>query len=179
MVAFIESAGRKVTTAMKLTRTEAEDFIYRESYLLDNQAYTEWLKLFTEDGIYWLPMYDEVNPKLNTSILYDDSRLREMRVHQLVNKPHYAQIPPSRTVHLVSNVAVTPTTRSDESVVRCAVMVAELRAGDHRQLGLGNQRIFAGHCEYHLRDCGDLRIALKKVTLIQRDVPIENLSFLL
>lgn len=164
---------------MSLSRSDAEDFLYEEARLLDSRAYEEWLKLFTEDGIYWLPMYDDVDPTLESSLMYDDGALREMRVYQLVNKPHYAQIPPSRTVHLVSNVSVAPADREDESLVRCAVMVAELREGDHQQIGLGNQRIFAGHCEYRLRESGRLSIAMKKLTLIKRDVPIENLSFLL
>lgn len=164
---------------MILSRTDAESFLYHEAYLLDSHAFDKWLKLFTEDGVYWIPMYDGADPELHPSILHDNAKMREMRVYQLANKPHYAQIPPSRTVHLISNVQVMAAESDDEALVRCAIMVAELREGDFQQTGLGNSRLFAGLGEYRLRDNSGLAIVMKKITLIQREVPIENLSFLL
>lgn len=165
---------------MKLARADAEDFLYREARLLDRRDYPAWLDLFTDDAIYWLPMDEDADPKRHSSILYDDTERLRMRIHQIVNKPHYAQIPPSRTVHAISNVEVSSAERDDETLVRCVVMVTELRDGDFTQLGLGDQRVFAGHCEYRLRrQEGGLAIALKKLILISRYLPIENLSFLL
>jgi 3-phenylpropionate/cinnamic acid dioxygenase small subunit len=166
--------------AMKLSRTEAEDFLYHEADLLDRREFDEWLTLFTEDGIYWLPMEETDDPLLQSSILYDDTKMREMRVHQIVRKAHYAQLPRSRTVHAVSNVRVLPTDLPDGMQVHCNVMVTELREGNYHQHGLGNHRIFAGHGEYCLRRDNDrLVIAMKKLILLNRDLPIENLSFIL
>ncbi len=165
---------------MKLARADAEDFLYREARLLDGRDYAAWLELFTDDAIYWLPMNENADPERESSILYDDTETLRMRVHQLMHKPHFAQMPPSRTVHAVANVEVAPAERRDEALVRCAVTVTELREGDFQQLGLGEQRVFAGHCEYRLRQRKDgLAIAMKKVVLISRYLPIENLSFLL
>lgn len=166
---------------MKLLRPEAEDFLFLEADLLDRRAYDDWLKLFTPDGVYWLPMDENADPQLQSSILYDEPKMREMRVHQLVRKVHYAQHPASRTVHSVSNVRVLPSGRDDEALVRCSSMIAEMRAGNYLQLGLGEQRLFAGQCEYRLRRNGDgaLAIALKKLVLMNRDTPIINLSFIL
>ncbi len=165
---------------MKLARADAEDFLYREARLLDGRDYAAWLELFTDDAIYWLPMDENADPERESSILYDDAETLRMRVHQLMHKPHFAQVPPSRTVHAVSNVEVAPAARGDEALVRCAVTVTELREGDFQQLGLGEQRVFAGHCEYRLRQQeGGLAIAIKKLVLISRNLPIENLSFLL
>jgi 3-phenylpropionate/cinnamic acid dioxygenase small subunit len=166
---------------MELLRPEAEDFLYLEADLLDKRAYDDWLKLFTRDGIYWLPMDEGGDPLLESSVLYDDTKLREMRIHQLVRKLHYAQHPRSRTVHAVTNVRVGKSDRADEALVRCTTMVAEMREGDYLQLGLGEQRLFAGHCEYRLRRDGNgaLAIALKKFVLMNRDTPIVNLSFIL
>ena len=165
---------------MNLSRMDAEDFLYQEADLLDRREFDQWLTLFTDDGIYWLPMEEDGDPLMQSSILYDDKRMREMRIHQIVRKAHYAQLPRSRTVHAVSNVRVLPAERADETAVRCTVMVTELREGNYQQLGLGNHRVFAGHCEYSLRgEAGDLAIAMKKFILINRDLPIENLSFIL
>jgi ethylbenzene dioxygenase subunit beta len=35
--------------------TEVEAFILREARLLDEQRYADWLELFAEDAIYWVP----------------------------------------------------------------------------------------------------------------------------
>ena len=166
---------------MQLARPKAEDFLFHEADLLDRRDYDAWLKLFTPDGVYWLPIDENADPNLESSLLYDETKLREMRVHQLVRKVHYAQRPPSRTVHAVSNVRVAPPERDDEALVRCAVMIAEMREGNYLQLGLGEQRVFAAQCEYRLRRNGDgaLAIAMKKLVLMNRDTPIVNLSFIL
>lgn len=165
---------------MKLARAEAEDFLYREARLLDARDFEGWLALFAEDAVYWLPMDEDADPEAEPSVLYDDAGTLRMRVHQLLHKPHYAQLPPSRTVHQVTNVEVLPAEREDEARVLCALAVTELREGDFQQLGLGDQRVFAGRCEYRLRRRdGDLAIAMKKLVLISRHLPIENLSFLL
>jgi 3-phenylpropionate/cinnamic acid dioxygenase small subunit len=163
---------------MRLSRTEAEDFLFHEAALLDQKKYDEWLELFTADGIYWLPMEDNTDPELVSSVLYADMDSLRMRVLQF-GKRHYSQRPPSRTVHAISNVTSQEADRDDEALVRCVVTVAEMREGDYTQVGLGEQRFFCGHCTYRLRQADRLSIASKKLLLINRDVPIDNLSFLL
>jgi phenylpropionate dioxygenase-like ring-hydroxylating dioxygenase large terminal subunit len=173
-----ESAFQSFAERMKLSRSEAEDFLYREAEFLDNREYDKWLNLFTSDAVYWLPMIDNSDPELVPSVIYDNMHNLKMRVHQL-SKRHYAQRPPSRTMHSISNVIVAASEATNEVVVRCGVFVTELREGDYQQLGLGEQRLFSGHCEYRLRQEDKLSIARKKLLLMNRDVPIVNLSFLL
>jgi 3-phenylpropionate/cinnamic acid dioxygenase small subunit len=120
--------------------------------------------------------------ELEPSILYDNADQREQRIYQLTRLPHYAQMPPSRTIHNVSNVRVVTPNGSEAVVVQCNLNVVELRPGDHQELqaGLGEQRTLAGQSVYHLRQDNDgWRIALKKVVLIDRDLPIFNFSFIL
>ena len=163
----------------ELTRPEAEDLLYREARLLDERRLDEWLELFTADGMYWIPIEDDVDPELEPAMQYDDAEQRALRVYQILRLPHYAQMPPSRTVHVVSNVEVENAPAGDDATVRCSLVVHELRSGDHLQLGLGEQRTLAARCEYRLRREEGWRIALKKVMLIDRELPIHNLSFLL
>jgi benzoate/toluate 1,2-dioxygenase beta subunit len=165
----------------KLTRQDAEDFLYHEAELLDQRRFEDWLKLFTEDGIYWIPIKDGTDPLLEASILYDDSLMREQRIYQLLHTPHYAQMPISRTEHLVTNVTASDGDQDNEALVRCKLVCFELREGDHLQLGLGDRRWLAGTCEYRLRyeDGIGWAIALKKIILIDRDLPVRNLSFIL
>ncbi len=168
---------------MILSRTQAEDFLYFEAHLLDARCYHDWLDLFTADAVYWLPMEDDSDPELVPSILYDDRGMMELRVRQFDHPtPHYAQHPPSRTIHAVSNVRVEPGEVEDEALVRCILMVTELREGDFQQLGLGEQRIYSGHATYRLRPAATavgFAIALRKIVLINRDQPVMNLSFIL
>ena len=164
----------------KLTRQEAEDFLFEEARLIDERHFTEWLDLFIEGAIYWIPIVEESDPTRETSILYDDDALRQLRVTHLFHERNFAQMPPSRTVHQVTNVQVWHEADQDEAFVRCNLVVHEIRVGDHLQLGLGDQRALASKCEYRLRyQDGCWRISLKKVVLINRHLPITNLSFLL
>lgn len=167
-----------VSTA-SMTRQEAEDFLYEEARLLDERDFSPWLDLFTEDAIYWIPIEEHSDPARETSILWDDGQLRQLRVHQLAHERNFAQSPPSRTVHSITNVQVTPGAADNEVNVRCNLVVHEVRSGDHRQLGLGDLRALPAKCYYVLRREERWRIAHKKVVLINRHMPIINLSFLI
>ena len=37
-------------------REELEAFVYAEAELLDDGRYEDWLALFADDGIYWVPL---------------------------------------------------------------------------------------------------------------------------
>ena len=169
------------TLTRNMTRQEAEDFLYTEARLLDENRLEEWLLLFTSEGIYWLPIDEEDDPERQASVIYDDPLQREKRVHQLRQGARYSQLPASRTIHYLSNVEVEPAP-DGEVHLRCNVLILELRPGDHQaiQKGLGNQRALAGRCFYRLvSEEGSWRIAMKKVLLIDRDMPLYNLTFVL
>lgn len=160
---------------------DAEAFLYREARLLDEGRLEEWSRLFTEDGIYWLPLGSGSDYRTEDAILCDNPQQRAMRIHQLLNYTHLAQDPPSRLIHFVSNVEVEEGPGQDEILIRCNVLIQELRPGDFQELqvGLGRQRALAARCEYRIRAAGDWRIAEKKVLLIDRDQPVRNLTCIL
>ncbi len=164
-----------------LTRPDAEDFLYAEARLIDEDKLEDWLALFSADGIYWIPSDENANPVDETSIIYDDTSQLEKRIYQLRNK-HLAQDPRSRTIHFISNVQVEAGTNAEENIVRCNQIIHEMRPGDHQQLqpGLAVPRSFAARCLYRLRrENSEWRIALKQVILINRDLPLQNISFIL
>jgi len=164
---------------LKLGKPEAEELLYSEARLLDDRRLEEWLEAFTGDGIYWLPLEENKDPAQFPSLVYEDHRVRLQRVDLLRQKDHFAQLPPSRTVHNITNVTVTDDgDRGGEAVVHCNLTLYELRPGHERQPGLGKQRVLAGRCEYRFRHEGRWLIALKKVLLLNRDLPMENLSFI-
>lgn len=165
-----------------LEYARARDFLYREARLLDEWELNEWLEMFTEDGIYWLPIDEHKGPDENTSLIYDIAIRRQERVFRLLETPALAQQPRSQTIHAVTNVRLGD---PDEAIngadflVHSYQLITELRSGDFRQTGLGEQRIFVGRCEHHLKDVGgDLLILLKKLILINRGISIRNLTFI-
>jgi benzoate/toluate 1,2-dioxygenase beta subunit len=138
---------------------EAEAFVLREARLLDEQRYAEWLELFADDAIYWIPTRpNQSSPHEALSIIYEPRALLAVRVERLSRSEMHVQSPPSRTVHHVSAVEV------DGDQVRSALIVAEWRAGDARW--------FAGRVTHKLRkDTKGLRIVLKRVDLIDGEAP--------
>jgi 3-phenylpropionate/cinnamic acid dioxygenase small subunit len=64
---------------------EAIELIWREGQLLDDKKYEEWQTLYTEDAKYIIPVdpdTDDYESSLN--MVYDDARMRHMRVTRLV-----------------------------------------------------------------------------------------------
>ncbi len=169
------------TTKRQIAQQEAEQFIYREAQLLDTGKLEEWQQLFTSDGVYWIPMEEDINPLLEPSVLYDNQERLAARIYQLLYTPHWAQRPASMTAHFNTNVLVEEIEGSEEVLATCSLLCHELRGGDHRQLGLGIERALAGRCEYRLRwvDGEGWRMVMKKVILISRFLPFRNLSFLI
>ena len=159
----------------KISRNDAEDFVFEEARLLDERRFDEWLRLFSPTGIYWLPIREDAHPNIATSLIYDEPLRREERVHRLLRTPAQAQTPPSRTLHAITNVRVESAQRDVR--VHSNQVVHELRRAGFGQALRGEQRAHAGHCEHVLvENAGQWRIALKKVVLLDRDVPIANLT---
>lgn len=162
-----------------ISREEGENFLYLEARLIDERKYDEWLNLFAKDGIYWLPIDESSGPKEHLSLIYDDDLRRRERIHRLRLAPP-AQAPHSRTMHLVSNIESSEGTGDYDYVLRSAQMIYEIRGGDDRQFELGDPRVFAARCEHRIRRVGKVwEIVLKRMVLLNRDVAIPNMTFVI
>lgn len=158
---------------------EVEALLYREARLLDDLQLPGWLDLFTDDGLYWIPIDENAPVARHAALVYDDKMRREERVHHLMHLPFPAQSPRSRTVHLISNIEIE---RVEGNVidVRSAQVVYEVRTGDFTQVGLGQTRSLVSRAQHMLRrENGELKIVLKKLLLIDRDMPQNNLTFII
>lgn len=161
-----------------ITREQAEELLYHEARLLDERRLQEWLGLFTADALYWVPTDDEAPPGANASLIYDDAKRREERVDHYLNNVFPAQTPRSRTIHAISNVLIDAA--GEEVVARSTQVIYEMRLGDFTQVGLGEVQTLPALAEHRLRRVdGVLRIAGKKVLLINRDTWQGNLMFML
>jgi 3-phenylpropionate/cinnamic acid dioxygenase small subunit len=92
---------------------ELNPFYIREAWLLDERKFKEWLDLFTDDLLYFMPrrknvlrreMHREVTPLGDLAILEEDKRYLQMRVSRLDSGMAWAEEPPSRTRHMVGNL---------------------------------------------------------------------------
>jgi len=160
-------------------RDDVERFLIAEARLLDERRFDEWEALFTDDATYWVPIDPERASPGGISIIHDDRARLHERVYRLTKTPVLDQNPASRTIRLVSNVEVDAAPAQGELTARSAQLITEMRPGGPGQAGLSAPRWFAARCEYRLRRAnGSLKIAMKKVTLLNSDEPHYNLSFI-
>jgi len=98
-------------------RCEVEDFYYAEAELLDNRQFREWFTLLADDIRYWMPIRH--NPlerssdikgelsKAGEGFYFDDDKASlRIRVERVYARNAWAEMPPSRTRHLVTNVRI-------------------------------------------------------------------------
>jgi 3-phenylpropionate/cinnamic acid dioxygenase small subunit len=159
--------------------SEISQLVYREARLLDEWKLEEWLTLFTEDGIYWLPIDENSDPRIQSSIIYDDKLRRTMRIDQLISGRGPSQTPRSEMVHIIGNLEIA-NGGPNEATARYNMLVTELRPGDWRQAGMGTETLYSARCTLALRrEAGEWRMKEKRVVLLKRNQPVGNLSFIL
>jgi 3-phenylpropionate/cinnamic acid dioxygenase small subunit len=148
-------------------------FIYREARLQDEHQYEAWEALWTDDGVYWVPANgDDIDPEKEMSIIYDNRSRIALRVKQLLTGKHFTQTPQSRLRHLVSNIELMDQDVGGDIAVASNSLVFES--------SLRDDTIWAARNEYRLRYVdGELRMAYKKVTLVNNDKALYTLSFLI
>ncbi len=142
-------------------RETFELFLIEEARLLDERRFREWMGLFTDDGVYWVPSTpDQHSPHTQASLFYDDRQLMTTRIERLEHPLIHVQSPPSQTVHLVSNVAI----QSADDAVGVYTITSNMIMTEFR---LDQQRMFAGRQTHQLqRDGAGFRIAQKRVDLV-------------
>lgn len=151
---------------------EVEQFIYREARLMDQHRYEEWLALWTEDAVYWVPCgRDDADPEREVSIVYDRWPQLANRIQRLKTGKAFAEDPPSRLCRVVSNIELEEAS-GGEIVAQSSFVLGDLRK--HHEVH------WYGRTLHRLRriDSG-LRIAYKKVTLLNNDEALPNLAFLI
>lgn len=152
---------------MTPTHQQLIDFAVHEARLLDEKRYDEWNALFTDDGLYWVPLTPgQPDGIQHTSHLYEDKLLRELRIERLKSPRAFSQQPPSRGHHLLQAPTVE---RFDEQAhhytVRCEFHYAEAQNDE--------MNIFVGTTFYELTVVGGaLRMTLKRVNLINSDAAL-------
>jgi 3-phenylpropionate/cinnamic acid dioxygenase small subunit len=148
-------------------------FLTHEAELIDEGRFEDWLRLFLPECTYWLPLKpSQQSGKDMVSLIYDDRLLLETRVRRLAHPRFHAQKPPSRTCHLIGNVAIKEIDRaSGEVLVRSNQIVAE-----HRR---NKQNVYPGRCLHRLLpEGGSFRIRSKRFDMIGSEAELDGLTIL-
>jgi len=162
-------------------RAEVEQLLFLEARLADESRYEDWLALMTDDVQYWVPSgRADYDPDTRISFVNDNRSRLETRVRQLLTGVRYAQSPPSPMRRVISNLEIE-STGADDMITAGTItagsnfVLYELSAQATNEL-----RIWAGRATHRIRRVdGELRIAAKRVELVNASQPLPTLAFLL
>ena len=141
--------------------SECVYLIYREAFLLDEGRFEEWLKLFSPNGRYWVPLSkSQREGDAQLSIADEDMNLLRLRVERLASGRAHSQQPPSFMQHVLQQPMLSEEgTETDTYVFRTAFSYSECRQDD--------VVVLHGHYIHRLvRLDGQWRIELKRVNLV-------------
>jgi benzoate/toluate 1,2-dioxygenase subunit beta len=150
-------------------------FVYKEARLADEARYAEWLDLWTDDAVYWVPASTDpgADPDKHISHIYDNRGRLETRIKMLQSGYRYSQEPASLMRRIVSNIEVAAV--DGELVAESNFALAELSIQAKREM-----HWWVGRATHRLRRVGgELKMCRKKVVLVNAAEPLPNLSFLI
>jgi 3-phenylpropionate/cinnamic acid dioxygenase small subunit len=153
------------------TDQELINFVVREARLIDMHRLDEWLELFTDDGIYWMPLeWGQTDPRLTASLMYEDKLLLTIRIERLKGNRTFSQKPRSRCHHVLQTPQIDKRDEvNNEYVTWTPMHYVETRHDD--------QQIYAAWATHKLSVVDDkLRIKLKRVDLVNCDAAFGNIQ---
>ena len=165
---------------------EVEQFYYEEAELLDDGRFADWLEMLADDLDYWMPTRtNRLRRQQALSIaargeaaFYDETKESlAWRIRRFDSGMAWAEDPPSRTRHLVTNVVahyIDPDEQAgfttDDLEVRSAFLV-------YRNRLEREENIFAGRRIDVLRRVeGRLLVARRTILLDQTVLQAKNIS---
>jgi 3-phenylpropionate/cinnamic acid dioxygenase small subunit len=170
---------------------DVEQFLYREARLLDERRFHEWLELFTDDVRYWMAGRSTRYPRSSKAItvLHADRRQEAApeiedelaildetkvtlggRIARLDTGMAWAEDPPSRTRHIVTNIEVEPGDTASELKVYSNFLVYRTRAESEQDFYVGARQDILRSVD------GAWKIARRKLVLDQNVLLPKNVS---
>ncbi|HEV8261597.1 MAG TPA: 3-phenylpropionate/cinnamic acid dioxygenase subunit beta [Burkholderiales bacterium] len=170
---------------------EVEQLLYREARMLDERRFHDWLKLFTDDIHYWMAARTNVYPKISKAIkilvnegyreddlpaanelaIYDETlQTLSGRVACMDTGMAWAEDPPSRTRHLITNIEVEQGCTDSEFNVSSNFLVYRNRAETEQDFYIGTRQ------DVVLRMEDTLKISRRRIVLDQSVILTKNVS---
>jgi len=155
-------------------------FLYREAQLLDDRCFDEWLGLLDDDLLYRMPVRstrpDGQGSEFSDAMYhFDDTKTTlAMRVDRLKSGDAWAEVPPSRTRHFVTNVRVLPTGDDETVEARSNLLLARTRGDEAVYQWLTSERR-----DTIVRRADGWRLLDRMILLDSTTLPTYNLAFFL
>lgn len=148
-------------------------FLLREARLLDNECWDEWLSCLSEAVHYWMPgienrrREDKLATYTQEHMAYFDDTLRDLkrRVARFKQPSAWAENPPTRNVHIITNIEVFAGAEPGE-------FIAHSCFNNVRSRGLNESTQLAGRRE------DLLRLEAEGLKLLKRKILIPNAMLL-
>ncbi len=147
------------------------DFVIREARLIDQHRFDEWLDLFADDGIYWMPLeWGQTDARLTASLMHEDKLLLTIRVERLKGNRTFSQKPKSRCHHVLQTPQIDKRDEAvNEYVTWTPMHYLETRYDD--------QQLYAAWATHTLKLVdGKLKIKLKRVDLVNSEAAFGNIQ---
>lgn len=180
-----KEAERGVRMSLELQVTnevyrEVIEFLHTEAELLDDGKFRQWLDLLDERISYRVPIRlsreRTAGPGFseNSHHMIEDRGSLEVRVFRLETEYAWAEDPPSRTRHFVSNIRVEPGDNADEIKVKSNLFLYRDRSDtpEHEFISGERRDVLA-------RRDGALKLRERVVLLDQTTVRTLNLAIFL
>jgi 3-phenylpropionate/cinnamic acid dioxygenase small subunit len=164
-------------------RHAIEDFFYFEAELLDDRRLREWLALLADDVHYWMPIRQnllerpaDVNDELSKpgeAYYFNDSKQTlNIRVERFYAKNAWAEMPPSRTRHLISNIRIKQDSGL-EIEVHSNFLCYRTRMEKDQDIFVGTRH------DLLRRDSSNFKIVRRMIILDQATLAAKNISVFL
>lgn len=152
--------------------TRVIELVWLEAEALDRKDYEPWKNMYSKDGIYVVPIDPETEDYDNTlNMVYDDARMRDMRVTRMTEGYAIAAVDAARTVRTISRFVPLSISDTEVTLRSVQVLVAYKR---------GSHDLWASENTYTVRlsPSGD-QIVKKVVRLIDSEGAVPAAGFLL
>lgn len=162
----------KILSDWRATR-EVELFLFKEARFADENLYQDWFKLWTPEIFYWVPCNsDELAIERRIALINDDRPRLEERLFRLGTKHAHSQSPKSRMSRVVGNIVLENYDPEKGGLVSSRFLLTELRHG--------REAHWSGRAEHLLvRGDGGLLMREKRVFLVNNNIPMANLTFII
>ena len=161
-----------------------QQFYFHEAELIDDGRFTDWLDLLAEDLHYWAPTRtNRLRRQQSLAVaargeaaFYDETRASlAWRIRRFDSGMAWAEDPPSRTRHLVSNVVVRHADEDEREIAQWYVRSNFLVYRNRLEREVD---VYSGGREDLVRETesGDLVVARRKILLDQNVLLAKNIS---
>jgi len=162
---------------------QIEDFLYLEAELLDDRKLREWFELLADDVRYWMPIRhntfdrpadvtEELSKPGEGYYFDDDKKSLKIRVERAYARNAWAEMPPSRTRHMISNIRIKKDDGA-EIEVHSNFLVYRTRMEADQDMFVGTRHDILRRAD------GGFKIARRTIILDQAVLAAKNISIFL